>query len=123
MLIMTNPVPIGSEIAESLETHLSWMLLYLHRSSDNISKPGGGDNPPVSVNCEPPWVTVYLFKACLVAWQVMRMGTGLLSHTAAVIGVNGEDGLLVWMREVFRRREIWGMGAAALRGLRELDGR
>lgn len=126
MLISTNPVPISPEIAESLEPHLSWMILYLQRTSDDT------DPSRAAIAREPPWVSVYLFKACLVAWQVLGMGIGVLDRTMVVLGWSGggkgavqaqAQGFFVeWMKEVFGRREVWGVGMAVQRGLRELEG-
>lgn len=116
MLAKTNPVPISPQIIETLEPHLSWMLLYLARATpDDISR-------------EPPWVAVYVFKACLVSWQVLGMASGVLSHTASRIGVDtrtqdhGQAGMARWMERVFGQRRIWGVGEAVKRGLSELSG-
>lgn len=105
MLIAAHPVPIAPEIAEALEPHITWMLLYL--------------NTTIDVSSEPPWMTVYLFKGALVALQIMSMGI----HTSvSQVGARTTRELLNWMRDVFSRRSIWNVGRLMARSLDELEG-
>lgn len=43
------------------------------------------------------------------------------SSPLEVVGVEDEEGLLSWMKEMFRVREKWGIGRCAMRCLGDLQ--
>ncbi len=56
----SKPIVLAPQVAEALDPHLSWFLNYI----------AGPTHP----SDEAPWVTMYAYKACLVAWQLARDG-------------------------------------------------
>jgi len=63
-------------------------------------------------------VTIYSFKAALIAWQLIRAGVG---DVASCIGVSDLGTMLEWIKRVFATRSNWGVGRAVLKSLDELE--
>lgn len=103
-----NPIELTAQIIQSVEQHITWFLLYLQRTSSPISP---------SLQSESPLLTFYLFKATIIAWQIVKSGG---SSPLEVVGVKDEEGLLSWMKKMFRMREKWGVGHSAMRCLGDL---
>ncbi|KAI2947297.1 transcriptional regulator family: Fungal Specific TF [Aspergillus niger] len=93
------------ETAKAFQPHVDWFLTYLEE----------GD-----VEGEAPWVTLYAYKAFLVAWQLVRGG---VPGAMGVVGVGDGDvrGAVEWARRVFARRERWVIGRLVLGCLGGLD--
>lgn len=100
----SKPIVLAPQVAEALDPHLSWFLNYI----------AGPTHP----NDEAPWVTMYAYKACLVAWQLARDGAFDLNQR---IGVADLPGMQAWMSRVFGRREVWGVGRLIVNSLKELN--
>ncbi|GJN83835.1 hypothetical protein PLIIFM63780_007386 [Purpureocillium lilacinum] len=85
----------GSDTAEAIQPHVDWFLAYL-------------DAEPVP-RAEAPWMTVYAYKAFMIAWQLVSGG---VPGAMRVVGVQDGDleGALAWAREVFGRRRRWQIG-------------
>ena len=92
-------------IARSLSTHVNWFLLYLEETR--------------TPDREPPFVTVYAFKAFLIAWQLLR---GVAPSAMAVVGIadGDSDEALAWAARVFARRRRWKVGKLVLQNLASL---
>lgn len=73
-----------------IQPHIDWFLLYL---DNNMMAEGSS---------EPPWLTLYAYKAFLIAWQLLRQG---LPGAMKVVGIrDGDCGMAVlWARRVFHR--------------------
>ena len=93
-------------MVESLEPHIQFFLSYLDRT------------PAQMAMSESPWVTIYSFKAALIAWQLIRAGVG---DVAGCIGVGDLGTMLEWIKKVFATRSKWGVGRAVLKSLDELE--
>ncbi|OJJ67296.1 hypothetical protein ASPBRDRAFT_47828 [Aspergillus brasiliensis CBS 101740] len=95
-----------ADTARSFQPHVDWFLTYL----DHVENVGG----------EAPWVTLYAYKAFLVAWQLVRGG---VPGAMRVVGVRDGDveGAVGWARRVFRWRERWVIGRLVLGCLGGLD--
>lgn len=103
-----NPIELTAQIIQSVEQHITWFLLYLQRTSSPTSP---------SLQSESPLLTFYLFKATIIAWQIVKSGG---SSPLEVVGVEDEEGLLNWMKKMFRMRKKWGVGRSAMRCLGDL---
>ncbi|KAF2786606.1 hypothetical protein K505DRAFT_259531 [Melanomma pulvis-pyrius CBS 109.77] len=84
-----------SNTAEAIQPHVDWFLRYLDTT--------------VVPDSEAPWITLYAYKAFMVAWQLVRGG---VLGSMQVVGVHDGDveGALMWARKVFQRRERWQLG-------------
>lgn len=92
--------------AQAVQPHVDWFLHYLEAA--------------LSPDLEAPWVTLYAYKAFLIAWQLLR---GSVLGAMQVVGVqDGDmDGALNWAQKVFRRRQRWQLGRLILGRLDTLD--
>lgn len=75
--------------ADAIQPHIDWYLRYLDAS---------GGTPDLG----PPWMTLYAFKAFLIAWQLVRGGS---PGAMRVVGVDDAYGAVTWARKVFCRSE------------------
>lgn len=84
-----------SEIARAAQPHVDWFLRYLDTT--------------IAPESEAPWVTLYAYKAFLIAWQLVR---GKTPGAMQVVSVrDGDvDGALAWARKVFQHRQRWKLG-------------
>jgi len=105
-LTVAQPIVISGQVVESLEPHVRFFLSYLNTTSAQTS---------IS---ESPWVTIYSFKAALIAWQLIRAG---VSDVAICIGVTDLAGMLDWIKKAFSTRSKWGVGRAVMKSLDELE--
>jgi hypothetical protein len=109
--IATELAPSSCEVlVESsgvIQPHVDWFLRYL-------------DSSAVTPSSEAPWITLYAYKAFLIAWQMVRGG---LAGTMQVVGVRDGDsnGALAWARKVFRRRQGWQLGKIIMNCLDVLE--
>lgn len=105
-----------STTARAVQPHVDWFLRYLDATPP--SGPAAGD---CSGPSEAPWVTLYAYKAFLIAWQLVRGGA---AGAMQVVGVADGDaeGALAWARKVFGRRDRWQLGKLTLRCLDGLQG-
>lgn len=98
-LLETNTV-------SSIQPHVDWFLRYLDKT--------------ISPDTEPPWLTLYAYKAFLVAWQLIRGGI-----TGAMQAIHVKDGdvygALNWGQKVFSRRKRRQLGRLVLSSLELLD--
>lgn len=98
--IATDLAPSSCEVlVESsgvIQPHVDWFLRYL-------------DSSAVTPSSEAPWITLYAYKAFLIAWQMVRGG---LTGAMQAVGVRDGDlnGALAWARKVFQRRQGWQLG-------------
>ncbi|KAI0532253.1 fungal-specific transcription factor domain-containing protein [Xylaria digitata] len=93
-------------IASAIQPHVDWFLRYLDTT--------------VTSDLEAPWVTLYAYKAFLIAWQFMR---GQIPASMEVVGVLDGDvqGALKWAKRVFQRRQRWQLGKLVLERLDSLS--
>ncbi|RAO73065.1 uncharacterized protein BHQ10_009077 [Talaromyces amestolkiae] len=109
--IATDLAPSSCEVLiESngvIQPHIDWFLRYL-------------DSAAVAPSLEAPWITLYAYKAFLIAWQMVRGG---LAGAMQAVGVRDGDlkGAIVWAKEVFGRRQGWHLGKIIMDCLDVLD--
>lgn len=91
--------------AKAIQPHVDWFLRYLDAT--------------LVPDSEAPWITLYAYKAFLIAWQLVN---GRSPGAMRVIGVQDGDveGALMWARKVFQRRNRWQLGKLILSCLDEL---
>lgn len=94
-----------SSTARAIQPHVDWFLRYLEGTS--------------TVKSEAPWVTLYAYKAVLIAWQLVESG---VSGAMQAVGIQDGDTetALRWAREVFKRRERWQLGKLIMKSLDDL---
>ncbi|KIM94631.1 hypothetical protein OIDMADRAFT_207300 [Oidiodendron maius Zn] len=94
-----------ASIAKAIQPHVDWFLRYL----DTTLVP----------DSEAPWITLYAYKAFLIAWQLVN---GRSPGAMRVIGIQDGDveGALMWAMKVFQRRNRWQLGKLILSCLDEL---
>ncbi|KAK2612298.1 hypothetical protein QQS21_001724 [Conoideocrella luteorostrata] len=82
------------DAAELIRPHIDWFLRYLDQ--------------PVVPDAEAPWVTLYAFKAFMIAWGFVSRGLGSMEF----VGIQDGDteGALVWAQICFGRRKRWQLG-------------
>ncbi|CAG8274416.1 unnamed protein product [Penicillium nalgiovense] len=92
--------------AKAIQPHVNWFLRYLDET--------------LVLDFEAPWVTLYAYKAFLLAWQLMHVG---VPGAMDAVGVHDADmeGTLMWARKVFQRRQKWQLGKLILSCLDELN--
>lgn len=95
------------DTAKAVEPHVQWFLQYL----DETLMP----------DSEAPWITLYAYKAFLIAWQLVRGG---VAGAMQVVGVADGDavGAISWARKIFERRRWWRLGQLILSCLDDLEG-
>jgi hypothetical protein len=93
---------VEADLLPSLHARIDWFLLYLEKT--------------VVPDREPPFVTVYAFKAFLVAWQLVR-DNAPNAKTAVGISDGDSEAALAWAIKVFKRRQRWKVGKLVLRNL------
>lgn len=109
--IATDLAPSSCEVLiESngvIQPHIDWFLRYL-------------DSATVVPSSEAPWITLYAYKAFLIAWQMVRGG---VAGAMQVVGVRDGDlkGAIVWAKGAFGRRQRWQLGKIILDCLNVLD--
>lgn len=91
-----------SSIAKAVQPHVNWFLRYLDTT--------------MTGEYEAPWVTLYAYKAFLIAWQLVRGGT---PGSMEIVGVQDGDveGAMQWARKVFGRRQRWQLGKLIMKCL------
>lgn len=67
---------------------------------------------------EAPWVTIFAFKASLVAWQLVRAGVW---HPTVIADIHDKDDMFRWIRQKFERRTNWCVGRFVTNSLQELE--
>ena len=92
--------------AKTLQPHVDWFLRYLDAT--------------LVPDSEAPWITLYAYKAFMIAWQLVRGG---VLGSMQVVGVHDGDvdGALMWARKVFQRRQRWQLGKIILACLDTLE--
>lgn len=95
----SSQFPCDLNTAKAIQPHVNWFLRYLAENALPDS--------------EAPWVTLYAYKAFLIAWQLMHAG---LSDAMETVGVHYGDvqGALIWARGIFQRRQKWQIGKLIL---------
>lgn len=85
----------AANLAKAIQPHVEWFLQYL----DTTQTP----------NFEAPWITLYAYRATLIAWQLVKGG---VPGAMRVVGVpDGDvDRALMWARKAFRRRSRLQVG-------------
>ncbi|KAI9152346.1 hypothetical protein HJFPF1_09576 [Paramyrothecium foliicola] len=93
-------------IAQSVQPHVDWFLQYLESN--------------LIPDAEAPWVTLYAYKAFMIAWQLLRGG---IPGSMQAVDVADRDatGALIWAKKVFQRRERWKLGRLITKCLDSLD--
>lgn len=88
-LARSSEISFGTETAQAAQPHVNWFLSYLDTT--------------ITTDFEPPWISLYAYKAFLIAWQLVRKG---IPGGMEVVGVQDGDvkGAMAWAREVFERR-------------------
>lgn len=89
VLACSSEISFGTETAQAAQPHVNWLLSYLDTT--------------LTPNAEPPWISLYAYKAFLIAWQLVRKG---VPGGMEVVGVQdgNVEGAIAWAREVFERR-------------------
>lgn len=95
------------DTAKAIEPHVQWFLQYL-------------DESPIP-DTEAPWITLYAYRAFLIAWQLVRGG---VAGAMQIVGVADGDsaGAVLWARKIFERRRRWKLGQLILSCLDNLEG-
>jgi Fungal specific transcription factor domain len=90
----------------SIQPHVDWFLLYLETT--------------LTPDSEPPWVTLYAYKAFLIVWQLINGG---ISGGMQVVGIDDGDvkETMAWARKVFGRRQRWQLGKLIMKCLDLLE--
>lgn len=85
----SGEISFGAETAQAAQPHITWFLRYLETAHDSES--------------DPPWISLYAYKAFLIAWQLVRER---IPCAMEVVGVQDGDvrGAVAWARRVFQRR-------------------
>ncbi|KAL4887882.1 hypothetical protein BDV59DRAFT_211780 [Aspergillus ambiguus] len=106
LLALSRKPFCDTSTAEAIQPHIDWFLRYLNTMELPVS--------------EAPWISIYAYKAFLIAWGLMRDGVPGVMHT---VGIEHGDvgGALTWARKVFQRRAKWQLGKVILSCLRELE--
>lgn len=106
-LAPTYDFPCDVDTAKAIEPHVEWFLQYLDET--------------LIPDSEAPWITIYAFKAFLIAWQLVRGG---VAGAMQIVGVADGDifGAIAWARKVFERRSRWRLGELILSCLDDLEG-
>ncbi|KAJ6444159.1 complex I intermediate-associated protein 30 [Purpureocillium lavendulum] len=88
-----------SRTAKVIQPHVDWFLSYL-------------DTTPVP-DSEAPWITVYAYKAFMIAWKLVSGGA---LGSMRIVGIQDGDleGALAWARTVFGRRQRRQIGRIIL---------
>ncbi|CAG8919135.1 unnamed protein product [Penicillium salamii] len=91
--------------AKAILPHVNWFLRYLEET--------------LVPDSEAPWVTLYAYKAFLIAWQLINGGA---AGAMEAVGIqNGDlEGAMRWARKVFQRRQKKQLGKLILSCLDEL---
>jgi hypothetical protein len=94
------------DTAKAIEPHVQWFLRYLDET--------------LIPDSEAPWITIYAYKAFLIAWQLVDGG---VAGAMQVVGVADGDaaGALSWARTIFKRRSRWRLGQMILSCLNDLE--
>ncbi|KAH7363165.1 hypothetical protein B0T11DRAFT_91857 [Plectosphaerella cucumerina] len=97
-----------SNTAKVVQPHVDWFLRYLDATG------------AAEVDSEAPWITLYAYKAFMIAWQLVRGGS---MGSMQVVGVADGDtaAAMAWAKRVFRRRERWQLGKIILNCLDSLE--
>jgi hypothetical protein len=97
---------VETNTARSVQPRVDWFLRYL--------------DDTITPDTEPPWLTLYAYKAFLIALQLVRGGV-----TGAMQAVNVEDGdvrgAVAWGQKVLGRRKRWQLGRLIMSSLEPLD--
>ncbi|KAF4458385.1 hypothetical protein FALBO_14883 [Fusarium albosuccineum] len=95
-----------SNTAKTIQPHVDWFLRYLDAT--------------LVPDSEAPWITLYAYKAFMIAWQLVR---GSMLGSMQVVGVQDGDaeGALAWARKVFGRRQRWQLGKIIMTCLDTLE--
>jgi hypothetical protein len=91
----SNEFLCEANTAKAVQPHVDWFLRYLDTT--------------LAPDSEAPWVTLYTYKAFLIAWQLVN---GRSPGAMQVVGVQDGDveGALMWAMKVFQRRSRWQLG-------------
>ncbi|ETS76183.1 hypothetical protein PFICI_11570 [Pestalotiopsis fici W106-1] len=91
-----------TSIAKAVQPHVNWFLRYLDTT--------------MTGEYEAPWVTLYAYKAFLIAWQLVRGGK---PGSMEIVGIHDGDveGAMRWARKVFLRRQRWQLGKLIMKCL------
>lgn len=89
IMASSGELSFGAETAQAAQPHIAWFLRYL----DTARSP----------ESDPPWISLYAYKAFLIAWQLVRKR---IPCAMEVVGVQDGDGkgAVDWARQVFGRR-------------------
>ncbi|KAF3390217.1 hypothetical protein F1880_009292 [Penicillium rolfsii] len=95
------------DTAKAIEPHIQWFLQYLDKT--------------LVPDTEAPWITLYAYKAFLIAWQLVRGG---VLGAMQIVGVADGDSTaaVLWARKIFERRRRWRLGQLILTCLDDLEG-
>jgi hypothetical protein len=95
------------DTSKAIEPHVQWFLQYLDES--------------LMPDSEAPWITLYAYKAFLIAWQLVRGG---VAGAMQIVGVADGDsaGAVLWARKIFERRRRWRIGQLIISCLDNLEG-
>jgi hypothetical protein len=94
-LAVSGKLSLSSDAVAAVQPHLDWFLRYL-------------DTTP-SDALEAPWLSLYAYKAFLIAWQLVCVGVPGAMHAVGVADGDG-NGAVSWLRSVFSRRRQCRLG-------------
>lgn len=100
---ISQPLNLDNDAGESILVHVEWFITFLRES--------------VQVAQEPPYVTVYAFKAVLLGLQLVR---GIAPQAFEAAGIEQGDfaAAVSWAQMVFGRRQRWKVGQIAVHCLK-----
>ncbi len=104
MLSSSRRLELAREVIDVLTPHISWFLLFLVKEPD--------------VDAPSPFVTIYAFKASLIAWQLTRTG---IHDFSSQLGIESLADMEEWIRNAFGKRKSWGVGRLVVQSLDELE--
>jgi hypothetical protein len=94
-LAVSGKLSLSSEVVASIQPHLDWFLRYL-------------DTTP-SDSLEAPWLSLYAYKAFLLAWQLVCAGVPGAMHAVGVADGDA-NGAVSWLRGIFSQRRQCRLG-------------
>jgi hypothetical protein len=89
-LAVSGKLLLSSEVVASIQPHLDWFLRYL-------------DTTP-SDSLEAPWLSLYAYKAFLLAWQLVCAGVPGAMHAVGVADGDA-NGAVSWLRGMLSQKK------------------
>lgn len=89
-LAVSGKLSLSADVVAAIQPHLDWFLRYL-------------DTTPID-GSEAPWLSLYAYKAFLIAWQLICSGIKGAMHAVGIADEDA-DGAVAWLRGTFSKRQ------------------